>query len=81
MPDSFVDPKRVTKSYIPAANAPIRIDVQEGHNQVATESRQRLKHGRPIGSKDKNPRKTKKSAENETEVVKTLRRPFLNPGT
>ena len=72
MPDSFADPKRVTKSYIPAANAPIRIDVQEGHNQVATESRQRLKRGRPIGSKDKNPRKTKKGADNETEVVKTL---------
>ena len=72
MPDSFVDPKRVTKSYIPAANAPIRIDVQDGHNQVATESRQRLKHGRPIGSKDKNPQKSKKDAENETEVVKTL---------
>ena len=51
LPDSFADPKRVTKSYIPAANAPIRIDVQEGHNQVATESRQRVKRGRPIGSK------------------------------
>ena len=67
MPDSFADPKRVTKSYIPAANAPIRIDVQEGHNQVATESRKRVKRGRPIGSKDKNPRKTKKGAEIETE--------------
>ena len=62
----------MTKSYIPAVNAPIRIDVQEGHNQVATESRQCLKRGRQIGSKDKNPRKTKKGAENETEVVKTL---------
>ena len=75
MPDSFADPKRVTKSYIPAPNAPIRIDVQEGHNQVATESRQRfkrLRRGRPICSKDKNPRKTKKGAENETEVVETL---------
>ena len=70
MPDSFADPKSVTKSYIPAANAPIRIDVQEGHNQVVTESRQRVKRGRPIGSKDKNPRKTKKGAENETEVDK-----------
>ena len=68
MPDSFVDPKRVTKSYIPAANAPIRIDVQEGHNQVATESRQRLKCGRPIGSKDKNPRKQKQGAENDKQI-------------
>ena len=72
MPDSFAGSKRVTKSYIPAANAPIRIDVKEGHNQVATDSRQRLKRGRPIGSKDKNPRKTKKGADKETEVVKTL---------
>ena len=72
MPDSFVDPKRVTKSYIPAANTPIRIDVQEGHNQVATESRQRLKRGRPIASKAKIPRKTKKGAYNETKVVETL---------
>jgi hypothetical protein len=57
LPDSFADPKRVTKSYIPAVNAPIRIDVQEGHNQVATESKARLKRGRPLGSKDKNTQK------------------------
>ena len=60
----------MTKSYIPAANAPIRIDVQEGHNQVATVSRQHVKRDRPIGSKDKSPRKTKKGAKNETEVDK-----------
>ena len=79
MPDSFVDPKRVTKSYIPAANAPIRIDVQEGHNQVATESRTRLKHGRQIGSKDKNPRKTKKCAENESEAKEILDMAAVEP--
>ncbi|KAG7571783.1 Reverse transcriptase RNA-dependent DNA polymerase [Arabidopsis suecica] len=38
LPDSFVDPKKVTKSYIPACNAPVRIDVQKGINEVATES-------------------------------------------
>ena len=68
LPDSFADPKRVTKSYIPACNAPISIDVQDGHNQVATESKARLKRGRPIGSKDKRPRKLKKGAK-ETEVI------------
>ncbi|KAL1199181.1 Retrovirus-related Pol polyprotein from transposon TNT 1-94 [Cardamine amara subsp. amara] len=68
LPDSFNDPKRVTKSYIPAANAPIRIDVQEGHDQVATSSKTRLKRGRPIGSKDKNPRKLKKGALDEPVV-------------
>ena len=55
-------------SYIPAYNAPIQNEVQEGHNQVATESRQRLKRGRPIGSKDKNPRKQKKGAENDKQI-------------
>ncbi|KAL1195003.1 Retrovirus-related Pol polyprotein from transposon RE2 [Cardamine amara subsp. amara] len=63
---------RVTKSYIPAANAPIRIDVQEGHDQVATSSKTRLKRGRPIGSKDKNLRKLKKGALDETVV------PYMN---
>ena len=40
----------------------IRIDVQEGHNQVATESKARLKRGRPISSKVKIPRKLNKGA-------------------
>ena len=81
MADSFTDPKKVTKSYISAANTPIRIDVQEGHNQVATESRTRLKRGRPIGSKDNNPRKTKKGAKNESEVDKTLDTTAAEPKT
>ncbi|KAL1214883.1 Retrovirus-related Pol polyprotein from transposon TNT 1-94 [Cardamine amara subsp. amara] len=72
LPDSFADPKRVTKSYIPAVNAPIRIDVQEGHTQVATESKVRLKRGRPLGSKDKNTQKSKKGAMGESEVIGTL---------
>ena len=58
----------MTKSHVPTVNAPVRIDVQEGHNQVTTESRQRLKRGRPIGSKDKNPRKQKKGAENDKQI-------------
>ena len=36
LPDTFADPNRVTESYIPACNAPIRIDVQKGQCQVAT---------------------------------------------
>ena len=47
------------KSHIPAANAPIRINIPKGQNQTANESKARLKRGRPIGSKDKNPRKRK----------------------
>ncbi|KAJ9551943.1 hypothetical protein OSB04_015988 [Centaurea solstitialis] len=64
LPDTFTDPKRVTKSHVPAANAPIKIDVPEGQNYTSNESRARLKRGRPLGSKDKNPRK-KKGANNQ----------------
>ncbi|XP_021760248.1 uncharacterized protein LOC110725086 [Chenopodium quinoa] len=59
LPDSFTGPKKVTKSHIPAENAPIKIDVPEGQAQVANDSKARLKRGRPIGFKDKNPWKRK----------------------
>ena len=61
LPDAFTDTKRVTKSYIPAVNAPARIEIPKGQpeNEVTHESKTRLKRGRPIGSKDKNPRKRK----------------------
>jgi len=53
--------KRVTKSYIPAVNAPALIEIPKGQseNAVTNESKTRLKRGRPIGSKDKNPQKRK----------------------
>ena len=53
--DAFIDTKKVTKSHIPTANAPTRIDVLEG--RLANESKIRLKRGRPIGSKGITPRK------------------------
>jgi hypothetical protein len=61
LPDAFTDTKRVTKSYIPAVNAPARIEVPVGqtNDKVTDESNARLKRGRPLGSKDKNPRKRK----------------------
>ena len=59
LPDAFADSKKVIKSHIPAANAPIRIDVLEGQHEVAQESKTHMKRGRPIGSKDKNSRKRK----------------------
>ena len=55
LPNAFTDPKGVTKSYIPAANAPIKIDIPVGKSIIANESQPRLKRGRPVGSKDKNP--------------------------
>ncbi|GKB37666.1 retrovirus-related pol polyprotein from transposon TNT 1-94 [Tanacetum coccineum] len=72
----------VTKSHIPAANVPTRVEIpnkQDGDN-IAQESQKRLKRGRPIGSKDKNPRKRKGTEKNfghdesvldETQDIKT----------
>ena len=53
--DAFIDTKKVTKSYIPAANTPAQIDVPVG--QLTNESKIRLKCGRFVGSKDITPRK------------------------
>ena len=44
----FIDTKKVTKSHIPTANTPTRIDVHKG--QLVNETKIRLKRGRPIGS-------------------------------
>ena len=59
LPDAFTDLKRVTKSHIPAANAPVRIDVPNGQSSNEKEANACQKRGRPLGSKDKNPRKRK----------------------
>nr|GEY15353.1 hypothetical protein [Tanacetum cinerariifolium] len=72
----------VTKSHIPAANAPARVEIQnkQAGNNIAQESQKRLKRGRPISSKDKNPRKRKGTEKNsnheenvldETQDIKT----------
>ena len=59
LPDAFTNLPRITKSHIPAVNAPVRVDIPMGQIVKANESRPHLKRGRPIGSKDKNPRKRK----------------------
>ncbi|KAM2191607.1 hypothetical protein ACFX1Q_027393 [Malus domestica] len=48
MPDEFNDVSKVTKSYIPVANTPARIDVSVGQNKVAANdsSSAHLKCGR-----------------------------------
>ena len=51
--DAFTNTNKVTKSHIPASNAPARI---EAIPEAITIQRKR---GRPIGSKDKNPHKIK----------------------
>ena len=61
LPDAFTDPNKVLNSHIPAVNAPAHIEILIGDsgNAIANTSKQRLKHGRPIGSKDSFPRKIK----------------------
>ncbi|GJW40115.1 hypothetical protein Tco_0065960 [Tanacetum coccineum] len=62
------------KSHIPNANALARVKIpnkQAGDN-IAQESQNHLKRGRPIGSKDKNPRKrkgTEKNSDHEEHVL------------
>nr|GEX88873.1 hypothetical protein [Tanacetum cinerariifolium] len=57
-----------------AANAPVKIDVPKEHSVIANESKARLKRGRPIGSKDKNPQKKKGACnqDGQVEVKETL---------
>ena len=61
MPDAFNDAMKVTKSHIPAANAPARIDVPVGQNKVAANdsSGARLKRGRTPRFKRFSPLKEK----------------------
>ena len=49
------------KSHIPAANTPAQIEVpvEQSINTTTNESKPHLKHGRPVGVKDKIPRKRK----------------------
>ncbi|KAM2052997.1 hypothetical protein ACFX1T_002692 [Malus domestica] len=76
MPNAFNDAMKVTKSHIPAANAPARIDVPVGQNKMAANdsSGARLKRGRPPGSKDSAPRKRKTRAQlNPNEIIQEER--------
>jgi hypothetical protein len=61
LPDAFTDNKKIVKSHILAANTPTKIEVsvEQTINIAANESKTRLKLGRPIGAKDKIPRKRK----------------------
>ena len=60
MSDAFIDVKKViTKSYLPAANTPSRIEILTQQVVTTNESVVRQKCGGPIGSKDKNSQKRK----------------------
>lgn len=56
LPDSFADAAKITRSHIPAANTPSRIQMEI---QPATTTAPRAKRGRPVGSMDKQPRQRK----------------------
>ena len=70
LPDEFIDTKKMTKSYISAANTPVRIDVPVG--QLTNESKIHLKRGRPAGSKDLTPqkRRTQEKLDTLEEAIK-----------
>ena len=60
LPDAFTDSKKVTKTNVSAANAPIKVDVPVGQtNEIIA----RMKRGRPVGSKEKKSSKKKMSKE------------------
>ncbi|KAL0347825.1 UNVERIFIED_CONTAM: hypothetical protein Scaly_1798500 [Sesamum calycinum] len=61
LPDAFIDTKKITKSHIPAENVPARLEVPKATltQSKESESQIRRKRGRPLGSKDANPRKRK----------------------
>ena len=74
LPDAFTDTKNVTKSYIPVANTPARIDVHVSQSMgiVAIESKARQKRGKPISAKDKISRKMKGQEQTVCTLEKTI---------
>ena len=80
MPDAFIDLKRVTKSYIPATNAPKKISVQEGKPSIANESKAIIKRGRPLGSKDKKKPRKWKGAKNQDGQIEEIIIEKKSPG-
>ncbi|XP_052291686.1 uncharacterized protein LOC127900572 [Citrus sinensis] len=68
IPNAFTDLRKITESYIPGKNALSRVEIPEGQHDKTNESKVRLKHGRPISSKDKIPQKRKRQEKLENEI-------------
>ena len=79
LPDAFTDTKKVTKSHVPAANTPARINVHEG--QLANESQKRLKRERPFGSKYTTPRKRRTQRHNTNIGHNAYAKTYVEQGT
>lgn len=63
IPDAFADATNVTKSHIPAANTPSRIQIVE---RLASDQSTKPKRGRPVGAVDKQPRQRCKQPSSST---------------
>ena len=75
--DEFTNNKKIVKSHILAANILARIEVSIGQsiNTTKNEFKPHLKHGRPIGAKDKISTKRKiqeKYKKNKSQLLKKL---------
>ncbi|KAM2555555.1 hypothetical protein TB2_019546 [Malus domestica] len=73
MPNAFTDLAKVTRSHIPAANTPARIDVpRQGTLAASQSSASTLKRGRPLGSKDSQPRNRKMAPTSDPSLNPTI---------
>ena len=79
LPDAFTNTKKVTKSHVPTANTPARINVPEG--QLANESQKCLKRWRPFGSKDTTPRKRRTQKHNANIEHNAYAKAYIEQGT
>ena len=79
LPDAFANTKKVTKSHVPVANTPARIDVPEG--QLENESQKRLKCGRLFGSKDTTSRKRRTLRHNANIEHNAYAKTYVEQGT
>ena len=69
----------MTKSHIPTANTPARIDVPK--RQMVNESKKRLKLGRPFGSKDTTPQKRRTQRHNANIEHNAYAKAYIEQGT
>jgi hypothetical protein len=65
LPDSFADVAKVTRTHVPATNAPSRIDMSTAPASTAAP---RKKRGRPLGATDKQPRHRQRAATTRSEI-------------
>ena len=69
LPNAFNNATKITKSHVPAVNTSAHIHVPE-KNEEKDNNTPRLKHGRPLGSRDVAPRKKRKR--NQDSMVSPL---------